>query len=283
MVNLAGAFPGVIQYTKLRRWADAAGAMLSWLTSMCHPDGRISFFNDAAFGIAPELGDLCLYAHRLGLSSLSLGLSQSGYVRLENEKAVVLFDSAPIGPDYQPGHAHSDTLSFELSIFGRRTLVNSGTSTYEKSEDRQKQRATAAHNTIRVDRQDKTETWSAFRVARRARPTRVKSDRASYAEAAHTGYLRLNDPVLHTRRLDLTWDELLITDRLDGRGIHEMETFFHIHPDAQVSLYLDPKLSRSFEDTEWFPEFNRRVPNKTVVGRWAGQCPVEFVTRVSLL
>ena len=282
LVNLTGIFPDVVPEPIQRRWMDVAAAMLGWHTAMCHPDGRISFFNDAAFGVAPEFDELSSYAQRLGIASRSPGLSESGYVRLETDKAVVLFDAALIGPDYQPGHAHSDTLSFELSVFGRRVLVNSGTATYESSEDRQKQRATAAHNTIRVDRQDQSETWGAFRVARRARPVQVKTDRAMFAEAAHTGYLRLKDPVLHTRRLELKPDALMITDRLEARGVHELETFFHVHPDAQVSLSLDPKLSRSVEDTEWFPEFNRRIPNKTIVGRWAGQCPVEFVTRVSL-
>lgn len=283
LVNLTATFPGVIAETIPRHWADVSATMLAWLASMCHPDGRISFFNDSAFGVAPELNELNSYARRLGISSRSAGLSESGYIRLETDKAVVLFDAAPIGPDYQPGHAHSDTLSFELSILGRRTLVNSGTSTYENSEDRQRQRATAAHNTIRIDGQDQSETWGAFRVARRARPTQVKTNGTTFAEAGHTGYLRLEDPVLHRRRLQLTPDALTITDRLEARGVHELEAFFHIHPDAQVSVTLDSKLSRSVEDTDWFPEFNCRIPNKTIVGRWAGQCPAEFVTRVVLL
>jgi hypothetical protein len=33
---------------------------------------------------------------------------------------VLILDVAPVGPDYLPGHAHADTLSFELSLFGQR-------------------------------------------------------------------------------------------------------------------------------------------------------------------
>jgi uncharacterized heparinase superfamily protein len=65
-----------------------------------------------------------------------------------SNKAVALLDVAPIGPDYQPGHAHADTLSFELSLFGQRLLVNSGTSEYEISPVRQYERSTKAHNTV---------------------------------------------------------------------------------------------------------------------------------------
>ena len=32
----------------------------------------------------------------------------------------VVCDAAPIGPDYNPGHAHGDLFSFELSLGGHR-------------------------------------------------------------------------------------------------------------------------------------------------------------------
>ena len=35
-------------------------------------------------------------------------------------------DAGDIGPDYQPGHAHGDMLSFELSLNGHRVIVDSG-------------------------------------------------------------------------------------------------------------------------------------------------------------
>ena len=43
---------------------------------------------------------------------------------------MVIFDLAQIGPDYLPSHGHADTLSFELSVYGKRVFVNSGTSMY---------------------------------------------------------------------------------------------------------------------------------------------------------
>ena len=45
-------------------------SMRRWLAAMCHPDGEIAFFNDAAMGIAPSPAELDAYAARLGLPRL---------------------------------------------------------------------------------------------------------------------------------------------------------------------------------------------------------------------
>ncbi len=275
LVNLSRAYPGL-----LPDWDDVAGRMLAWLRHMIHPDGRIAFFNDAAFGIASEPASVFDYAERLGVQPGPRALSDSGYVRLENSRAVVLFDAAPIGPDYQPGHAHADTLSFELSVDSRRALVNTGISTYEIGADRQAQRGTAAHNTVRIDGQDSSEVWSAFRVARRARLLNVTTNHETFAAASHDGYSRLKDPVIHRRHVSLLAAELRITDTVEARREHQVELFFHRHPGSAVGVELDRRLACAREKTCWYPEFNRGEANTSVVGRWKGRCPVQFVTRI---
>jgi uncharacterized heparinase superfamily protein len=277
LVNLGRAYPGL-----LPDWSGVAAPMSGWLKQMLHPDGQIAFFNDSALGVAPEPRLLFDYAARLGIEAVDVQLAESGYIRLENGATVVLFDAGPIGPDYQPGHAHADTLSFELSRAGRRVLVNSGISTYEDNAERHAQRGTAAHNTVRVDGQDQSEVWAAFRVARRARPLNVRTDHRSFAEAGHDGYTRLKDPVIHARRLDLGERQLTITDTLLAKREHRAEIYFHLHPEAEAKIQLDPKLTRVEESTLWYPEFDKSERNKTVVGRWAGKCPVQFTTRIQL-
>ena len=276
LINLGRAYPGL-----LPDFGGVAGRMLGWLQQMTHPDGEIAFFNDAAFGIAPTPAELIDYAGRLGIQPDRRPLAECGYIRLENECAVVLFDAAPIGPDYQPGHAHADTLSFEHSIRGHRALVNSGTSTYESGALRTWQRSTAAHNAAGVDSLDSSEVWSAFRVARRARPVEVERG-DSFAAAAHSGYRRLPGRVTHRRRLDLDSGALTVADTFEGRGDHEVRLFFHLHPNADTAIHLDPKLSRTIEHTHWYPAFNTGIPNRTIVGSWRGRCPVSFITRIAL-
>jgi hypothetical protein len=123
--------------------------------------------------------------------------------------------------------------------------------------------------------------WGAFRVARRARPFDVRSDGHSFVEAAHDGYRRLAKPVVHRRRLEFK-DDLLVYDSIEGRGRHQVDVFFHLHPEADTETLLDPKLNRQLHESRWYPQFNSVVRNRTVVGSWTGTCPVEFLTVIPL-
>ncbi|EQD67636.1 Heparinase II/III family protein, partial [mine drainage metagenome] len=140
-------------------------------------------------------------------------------------------------PDYLPGHAHADTLSFELSLHGQRTLVNGGTATYEPGPERLRQRGTAAHNTVTVDGQDSSEVWSSFRVARRARPLDVAwgvdATGALWLAAAHDGYRRLPGHVTHRRRWEMDAKRLHVTDILEGR-FADAQASFRFGPGAQL-------------------------------------------------
>ncbi len=141
-----------------------------------HPDGEISFFNDSTFGIAASPKELFDYSSRLGIPITKVRkrwiskLLESGYLRIDTSPLVLLLDVALVGPDYLPGHAHADTLSFEMSLFDERIFVNSGISCYGESSERLRQRGTAAHNTVVINDQNSSEVWGGFRVARRARP-----------------------------------------------------------------------------------------------------------------
>jgi hypothetical protein len=163
--NLHSLLP-VIFSAESARGSGVAGPQC-WITRQIQTQ-RFSSSMMLPLGISPNRCTLQAYAYRLGFHSAALPLDDRGYVRLENENVVVIFDAAVLGPDYQPGHA--DTLSFELSNRGQRVLVNSGTSTYESNSVRSFERGAAAHNTVRIDSMDQSEMWAAFRVARPARP-----------------------------------------------------------------------------------------------------------------
>ena len=126
-------------------WLRIVASMMAWLAVVSHPDGKISFFNDAAFNIAPDNSELNAYAQRLGFQiykpkSGITDLSQSGLFRFQDEHFVLIADLAQIGPSYLPGHAHADTLSFELSVCNQRIFVTSGTSEYGLGAERLRQR-----------------------------------------------------------------------------------------------------------------------------------------------
>jgi len=224
LINLSRSYHNVIDKGVLGYWEDLVKKMLAWLDSMTHPDGQIALFNDAAFGIAASPGELVEYAKRLDIepasaSCVSKLLPSSGYARLENTDAVLLADVGRIGPEYLPGHAHADTLTFELSLLGQRVIVDSGTSCYGYSNERLRQRSTSAHNTVEVDGQNSSEVWGGFRVARRAFTHSIilnNQDNAVELSASHDGYLRLQKGILHYRTWRLEDKSVYIEDKVTG-------------------------------------------------------------------
>jgi uncharacterized heparinase superfamily protein len=245
--NAAQVFCGRIPATTVDAWRALAARMVAWLRTMCHPDGDISLFNDAALGVAPALDALMAYATRLGVPlpatpaaahrPAMTALRDSGYIRAESTQAVALLDVAPVGPDHLPGHAHADTLSFELSVFGQRLVVNGGTSCYGLGAERLRQRGTAAHNTLVVNGQDSSEVWGGFRVARRARPFDLvtESDTQGVVVAcSHDGYRRLPGQPVHRREWRFRAGGALVRDSVDGR-FSTAEARYHFHPEVHVA------------------------------------------------
>lgn len=297
LINAGRAWPASVNEGVLLAWRQIASQMFSWLRAMLHPDGQISFFNDAAFGIAPHPDALVHYAERLQVpvSEVPSALSESGYVRAERGPAVLIADLAPVGPDYQPGHAHADTLSFEVSLFGHRLFVNSGTSTYEPGAQRRFERSTAAHNTLEINGLDSSEVWGAFRVARRARPRDVEiteSEDAIQIHGAHDGYRRLPGKPLHVREWRLGANCLRITDRMIGRFDHAVARFY-MHPAVTLkgerTLQLpNGKTCRWSASgggarvvrTKWHPEFNCDDANQCLEVPLSGSEGNEIVVEV---
>jgi uncharacterized heparinase superfamily protein len=274
LLQLHSRYPSVLPPADVAAWRATALRMLRWLRVMTHPDGGIAFFNDAALGVAPDLAALRDYAQRLGVIGTreptldaSLApievLSDSGYVRLSVGAAVLIADVGEVGPDYLPGHAHADTLSFELSVGSRRMLINSGTSTYEAGPERLRQRGTAAHNTVVVDDADSSEVWSSFRVARRARPFDVawgEEGGVLWVRAAHDGYTRLPGRPVHRREFRLTAEGLSVTDRVEGR-YRTAQAVFHLHPEATPEMLgIRADQFRAARNT-WHPRFGESVDN----------------------
>lgn len=287
-------------------WRGVMRRGLQWLAAMIHPDKEIAFFNDATLGIAPTFTDLNCYAVELECAinaaearHLSLHhLKASGYIAVSlGNQSKALLDVAQVGPDYQPGHAHADTLSFELSLWGQRVFVNSGISQYGEDAERQRQRSTLAHNTVVVDRQNSSEVWAGFRVARRAHPMDLSIEQTPdriIIHAAHDGYERLPGKVIHRRCWDFTEKSLTVIDQLTGR-FDLAEACFHLHPDVDVDILADNRCHISFaagraiavhfakadkvllESTTWHPAFGVSAPNNCLVAQFTSS---ELVTQI---
>ena len=175
--------------------ADAGERMAAALAFYRHPDGALALFNDGAVGDAAHLDKLW---KRAGEPEAPRELPDTGYVRLARGGSVLLLDAGKVGPDQNPGHAHADTLSMELSMAGERLVVNGGTYAYQHRL-RNAFRGTAAHAALCLDGQDSAEVWGVFRVGRRPRKVEYEAKNLEEGDGAamgvHDGYRHLGATV----------------------------------------------------------------------------------------
>src|SRR5262249_7535899 len=149
------------------RMRDTCRRMAEFASWMRHPDGTLPLFNDAAQHAVcePEAMLALVEQHctpfsrdsqsaegsalwsaqpgphaphsaplRKASGSRLNGLrhfANTGVVVWHDEPWSVFWDVGDVGPGYQPGHAHADTLTFECSFQGCRLIVDSGTHSYD--------------------------------------------------------------------------------------------------------------------------------------------------------
>ncbi len=311
---------------------NRAEDMLGFLKDILHPDGEIPFFNDSALHIAPVPADVFRYSSRLGIQNRTsssrkhileyashpwlldssnqklfdesgsltvIEKPDSGYFVLQNNLCKLIVDAGAIGPDYLPGHAHCDTLSYELSIGSQRCIVNSGTYQYA-GEERNDFRATAAHNTVTIDKVEQHEIWSTFRVARRGYPFDVSIEQKAdsiFFSAAHNGYKRLPRKLVHRRQMNFQEKYILIEDVIEGRGEHLAESYIHLHPEVEVTSFSEQIVEckqgltlftievleglKFVMSSGWYSsEFGVKQRNKVLVLRRQSVCPFSLVYRI---
>jgi len=285
LANLFKAFPNRVPESLVLIVDQIIVKMFDWLNIMNLGDGKVSFFNDSAFGIAPENDTLKEYVTRLGFTVNQLiipedklvvhNLHNSGYVSVKTSEICLIADLASVGPSYIPGHAHADSLSFELSLGDNRIFVNSGTSQYGMSPERLRQRGTAAHNTVIVNDKNSSEVWSGFRVAKRANIGcrnigKVSSNQTVEFSGTHNGYKKQGINCIHHRHWQVTPNTCVIKDNLEG--VYESAVgHLHLHPEIHIIEFNEKSCilrteayeiaidlngaHLSVENSSWHPEF----------------------------
>lgn len=162
-------------------------------------------------------------------------------------------DAGPLGYQRIAAHGHADALSFTLSVAGDEFLIDPGTYAYHTHGPwREYFRGTSAHNTLRVDGEDQSQSGGNFMWLQKAVAVCShwhSSAQSDVFEGWHDGYRRLADPVTHQRRitLDKAGRRVLIEDRVQMRDEHTIELFFHcsescrVEPDADGYVLVQGK------------------------------------------
>jgi hypothetical protein len=152
----------------------------------------------------------------------------------------VLFDYGGLG-FLGGGHGHADALSFVLSSGNEELLIDPGTGIYNTAPQwRDYFRSTRAHNTVFIDGQDQAEPAGTFKWKNRFSSRLVRRfafPELEYIEAEHDAYARLDEPVIHRRRLLRArrncW---IVADDFRGTGVHTFSSSFHFAPDTQIRM-----------------------------------------------
>lgn len=294
-------------------WREKLILMTRFLTALNEPDGEFPLLNDAALGIARPTLELIEEAENLldipDLHAPPTGVAlfpRTGlYIVRTQEQDFFVFDAGPVGPDCNPGHAHSDTLGFELALAGHRVVVDSGTFSYAADPWREYCQSTRAHNTVMLDGVEQTEKWGPwhFRAARRAKPVDVvhyEHEALVCFQGSHTGYDHLPGKPRHMRRVLLVQGRYwIIYDEIRGTGAHIAESFLHFHPHIPLSreapnwqaafpggslcvVFFGDGAAECMPPTEkppqgWYcPEFGLRLPQPVLRATVQGRLPLRF-------
>lgn len=264
---------------------DKAALMFGWLRQITFVNGDIPLVNDAANGIAPSSKELFEYAQRLGITVKTIALGDSGYRKIRKQRYEMVLDVGNIGPDYIPGHAHSDTFNFVLYVDNNPFIVDTGISTYEANDLRLSQRRTEAHNTVQVEGMEQSEVWGSFRVARRAyvRELQEEEDQIS---AVHTGYKHIG--ASHRRQFFFTDRLITIMDHIALKKRYQCKAFLHFHPSIEVKeesgsiiangrpiIFYGHRVIK-VDYYNYAPEFNLLIPAKRVTVYFHGDLKTEI-------
>jgi len=167
----------------------------------------------------------------------SRGFADGGfYVLRRRDRYLLAVCSDPRGPT---GHAHNDTLSFELATV-RPWIVDSGTFVYTGSSDwRHQFRATAAHNTVWVDGMELNPIRAdqPFLRARQAIPLVKRWETSAdydLLDVEHGGFSGLG--IVHRRRFYFgkRAGHWLVEDTLRGDRSHDVDA--RLHFDRGIAL-----------------------------------------------
>ena len=164
----------------------------------------------------------------------------------ESDREIRLIaDAGPVGYRSIAAHGHADALAFTLSVGGLEFLIDPGTYAYHTQGTwRHYFRGTSAHNTLRVDRRDQSQSGGNFMWLRKARAGcslwSSTSERDLF-EGWQDGYTQLADPVMHKRRIALykAARRVVIDDTLQMAGEHDIELFFHCSERCRIDSLPD--------------------------------------------
>jgi len=291
LLNLARAVGDRAPRQLRARLEECAARMLGALPIWTHPDGEIALFADSALGIAPPPAALTEYARALGVEArgpISPGvLGDCGYLHLDQGPFCLIASVSGPAPPHQPGHAHCDALSFELSVGSQRVVTDTGVTEYVPGALRHASRSTRGHATLEVAGREQAEIWQAHRIGGRPEVSLCRVEPGAAAEATCAGWA--TPDTTHRRCFSVGEGAVVVRDQLEGRP-RPVRFALPLAPGLQPNLELGGdgagrvtvpldrgarlhitlpgagELRWRVESTPYFPEFGSQQERPCLVG-----------------
>ena len=228
---------------------NKASIMFSWLDSYSFPDGSWALFNDSALGMSAGTLELKKCIKLLKINSKLTELNESGFRKLKYIDFELIIKTGEIQPKHQPGHSHSDILSYCLWHKGKQVIVDPGISTYEIGDVRLFERSSINHNTISINSFNQSDMWSSFRVGKRAK-SNILQHNDKIIKSSVTNFYH-NSNYTHTRTIKIINKSILIIDEVSNLSPNDI-CYSNIHFDNNLKLILD---ERNLNINDCFLEF----------------------------
>lgn len=275
-------------------YCDKMDKMSDFIAAMSDSTGNSPMIGDADDGVVSGLSLLNQaqpVASEIKIKTLPDSYPDGGYHILRDEQSdlFMVIDSGPLGYGPLAAHGHSDALSIYLTLNGREFLIDPGTYVYgADSFWRSYFKGTSAHNTVRVDGQDQSESAGDFlwKTHAQAQGNVERGAAKDVFYGTHDGYMLLFDPVLHSRKVILDRERKCITvsDLLDCNGSHVAEQFWHFNEKCQLEIVAENRVevenSRTKISLEFCPDVNlalfegdERIPLGWVSRRFGVKVP----------
>ncbi len=220
---------------------DAAlSRMTAALADLTHPDGGPALFNDAGLSMALTPATVtAAYAGLIGPAPGPNSIFQypaAGYYGRRDTTWYLVTDFGAVGPKDLPAHAHGDVGSFELSVLGKRMIVDPGVFEYNAGPRRDRSRTAASHNVLHLDGGDQAEFYGSFRCGRQpsVEASFTKHPNGFELVGSHNGYAQgRGDVIWH--RMQTQARSFRIEDRIIGHRSGDASFGLLLHPDAEPS------------------------------------------------
>jgi hypothetical protein len=188
----------------------------------------------------------------------SHGFADSGVYVMRHKDYYMIVDAGPVGQGGNGGHAHNDTLGFDLFASGQAWIVDPGTYVYTADYEARKDfRSTNYHNSVKIDGAEMNDLDGRhpFSMSNQAHVTInqwITTAEYDYLDAEHTGYQRLPEPAMHRRQIyfDKRQGIWSVQDVVKGRGSHLVCWYFNLAPDVNVSEFTDAAFMLTKKEVE---------------------------------